>query len=171
MKIIEAMKMIKELLIKSEDLRTKIANHCSDLDFSTPVYADPKKQVSEWLQAHSDILKEINKLRFQIQKTNIMTNVTIEFNSVQVTKTIAEWIHRRRDLAKYDLEAWSKLGDRNLKEGFLNPTQQGGQQIPIKIIRYFDPVERDNKIDMYRKEPSLIDRTLEVTNAVTDLIQ
>jgi hypothetical protein len=36
---------------------------------------------------------------------------------------------------------------------------------------YFDPAERDKKIEIFRSEPSLIDRTLEVINCTTDLIE
>jgi hypothetical protein len=170
MKLIEGMKLIKELLTKAEDLRKKVGQHCADLDFETPLYADQKRQVSEWMQAHSDIMKEVLGLRFRIQKTNLATAVPIELGGKPVNKTIAEWIHRRRELAKLELEAWSKLGDRNLKEGALPPSIPGGEPKPVKIRRYFDPLERDKKIDLYRSEPGIIDRTLEVVNATTDLL-
>lgn len=168
MKLIESMKRIKDLTVKAADLQVKVANTCANLDYETPVYADPKGQVSEWIQAHGDILKEILKLRVAIQKTNLATSVTIELGGIQVTKCIAEWIHRRRDLAKMEMDMWAKLGDRGLKEGVIN--QSTGEPKQIKIVRHFDPKQRDTKIDLYRLEPSLIDATLEVTNAVTDLI-
>lgn len=168
MKLIEAMKRIKELTVKAQDLQGKVANNCANLDIETPLYPDPKAQVSEWLQAISDITKEILKLRVGIQRTNLATPVTIELNGVQVTKCIAEWIHRRRDLAKFEMDAWAKLGDRGLKEGVFN--QSTGEQRQLKIVRWFDPKERDAKIELYRSEPSKIDGTLEVINAVTDVL-
>ena len=167
MKLIEGMKKLKDLAIKAEDLRSKVKTACANLDIETPLYAEPRKQVQEWLQAHSDLLKEILRLRVAIQKTNIQTPVTIELGGKQVT--IAEWIHRRRDLAKLDMDAWTVLGDRGLKEGYIN--QSTGQTVQVKIVRHFDPQERDAKIDLYRSEPSRIDATLEVVNAVTDLIE
>src|SRR5689334_161771 len=100
MKLIQAMKQLKDLGIKATDLRAKIAQFSADLSFETPMYPDQKAQISEWLQAHSDVLKEILRLRVAIQKTNINTPVTIELGGKQVVKSIAEWIHRRRDLAK-----------------------------------------------------------------------
>lgn len=169
MKIIEAMKKIKMLQEKAEDLRGKIGQHSADLDFETPLYADQRKQVGEWLQAHSDIMKEILKLRVAIQKTNLATSVTITLGGKDVVKTIAEWIHRRRDLAGFDLQAWQKLTDRGLREGTVQ--QSTGQLKEVKIRRYFEPVERDNKIEVYRTEPQVIDATLEVTNAITDLME
>lgn len=167
MKLIEAMKRIKELTVKAADLQAKVSVTCANLDYETPVYADPKGQVSEWIQSHGDILKEVMKLRFAIQRTNINTSVTIELGGANVTKSIAEWIHRRRDLANLEMTMWQKLGDRGLKEGVIN--QSTGEPKAIKIVRHFDPKERDAKIDLYRSEPSKIDATLEVVNAVTEL--
>ena len=169
MKIIEAMKQIKDLQRKAEDLRQKIGNHSADLDYETPLYENQKLQVSEWLQAHSDIMKEILRLRFAIQRTNIVTEVTITLAGKDVTKSIAEWIHRRRDLASFEQAAWAKLTDRGLREGTI--TQSTGQPKEVKIRRYFDPLTRDQKLDEFRSEPHQIDATLEVVNAITDLIE
>jgi len=170
MKLIEAMKLIKELQVKADDLRTKVKTYCADFDFETPMYPDQKRQVGEWIQAHSDILKEILKLRTRIQKTNLKTNVDIQLNGATVSKTIAEWIHRRRDLATSELAMWQGLGDKGMKEGQSLPsTSPGVPPTPVKIRRYYDPTERDNKVELYRSEPSVIDWTLEVVNATTDL--
>lgn len=171
MKIIEGMKKIKDLTKKADDLRNKIGLYCADLDYETPMYADQRKEVDGWLQAHGDILKEILALRVAIQKTNIETSVDIEIGGKTVTKTIAEWIHRRRDLATLDLAAWRKLSDRGLQEGALNSTTQAG--VPgreVRIRRYYDPKQRDERVELYTSEPMVIDARLEVVNAITDLI-
>lgn len=168
MKLIEAMKKQKDLQRKAEDIRGKIAVHCAHLSVESPTYGDKQReQVREWLQAHEDLLKEILKLRVAVQKTNILTPVVIEVGGKQVSKSIAEWIHRRRDLAKLDQDAWGKLGDKGLREG-VGKNSQGGD-IEVRIVRNFDPKERDNKVELYRSEPSVIDATLEVVNAVTEL--
>lgn len=170
MKIIEAMKQIKALSSKAEDLRDKIGKNCALLSFETPTYGnDQKAKIDEWLQSHSDVLKKILELRFAIQRTNIATNVTIELNGKQVTKTIAEWVHRRRDLAKLELEAWGKLGDRGLKEQNLQTTKDG-PVTEVRIRRFFDPEQRDQKRNEFLMEPHLIDSTLEITNATTELV-
>lgn len=170
MKLIEAMKKTQDLQRKAEDLRSKVALHCADLSHETPVYGErQREQVREWVQAHGDILKEILRLRTAIQRTNLATPVSIEIEGKPVSKTIAEWIHRRRDLAKMDEAMWKMLGDRGLKEGILQGSQ--GQTQEVKIRRYFDPVERDRMLETYRSEPMTIDATLEVVNAVTDLIE
>lgn len=168
MKIIEAMKKIKELQIKAEDLRKKVGTYCADQSHETAVYGDQQKtKIKEWLQGHGDVIKEILKLRISIQRTNLATDVTIELGGKQVTKSIAEWIHRRKELAKSEELAWGSLTDRNLREGTIATST--GEKQEIKIRRYYDPSERDANIDLYRTEPGIIDRTLEVTNAITDI--
>ena len=172
MKIIEAMKAIKRLVEKSADLRKKIQTYCADLDFETPTYGtadDQRSTVAGWLQSHSDVLKEILHLRVSIQRTNILTPVTITFGDKSVTKSIAEWIHRRRDLAQLEMSGWSMLTDRGLKEGLANTT--AGATKEVRIRRYYDPKMRDGMLELYRTEPSIIDATLETVNAITDLIE
>jgi hypothetical protein len=115
-------------------------------------------------------MKKILELRTSIQRTNLATTVPIELGGKTVTKTIAEWIHRRRDLAKSELEMWGKLTDRNLKEGSIPSTMVGGEPKMVKLRRYYDPLERDKAVDLYRTEPGIIDRTLEVTNAISELV-
>lgn len=171
MKIIEALKKIKDLQRKADDLRTKVGQYCADLDCETATYPDQRRQIHEWLQSHTDIVKEILHLRVSIQRTNINTPVSIELGNVHVTKSISEWIHRRKDLAKLDQDVWSKLTDRNLKESYSNKLTNSSPEQVIKRRLYFDPSERDKKMELYRSEPSKIDATLEVVNAVTDLME
>jgi hypothetical protein len=170
MKLIEAMKMLKILGEKAKDLRAKISIHCANLSVEKPTYEDQKAQIKEWLQSHSDILKKILELRTNIQRTNLATKTKIELGGVVVEKTIAEWIHRRRDLAILELEAWGKLTDRNLKESNLQ-TSKDLPATEIRIVRFFDPKDRDTKMELYRSEPLTIDATLEVVNATTDLVE
>lgn len=165
------MKLIKELQKKAEDLRGKVALHSADMSLETPLYTDQKRQVSEWIQAHSDVLKEILKLRIAVQRTNLATNVDLQLGGKTVTKSIAEWIHRRRDLATLELEIWGKLTDRGIKEGQLIPASiPGAPHTPVTVRRYYDPTEKDAKMELYRAEPGVIDRTLEVVNATTEVI-
>jgi hypothetical protein len=170
MKLIQAMKKLKDLNLKAEDIRKKVQQHAADLTIESPVYPDQKRQVTEWIQAHGDILKEILHLRVAIQRTNLATNVTIELDGKHVHKSIAEWIHRRRDLAKIEMSMWQGLTDRNLKEQNL-VTAPGGPVTEIRVRRYYEPADRDKKIEAYRTEPSVIDATLEVTNATTELLE
>lgn len=180
MKVIEGLKQVKELLRKADDLRQKVAQHCADMENEKPVYGsgtdgmDPagqREQVNQWIQAHTDVLREVEKLRLRIQQTNLSTMVTIKVGDNQVTKSIAAWIHRRKDLASGDMALWASLGDRNLRPVNWSPSGKIDENTRvIHVRRYFDPKLRDKMIEAYRSEPATIDATLEVVNATTDLL-
>jgi gas vesicle protein len=170
MKLIEALKKIKNLQEKADDLKSKVHTYCADQSHETPTYGDnQKEQIKEWIQSYEDTLKEILRLRVAIQKTNLQTPVTIELGGKAVTKSISEWIHRRRDFADRSLQLWKGIGDRGLREG--NIKTSTGEMQEVKIRRYYEPRERDEKVELYRSEPTIIDSVLEVKNAVTDLIE
>ena len=167
------MKKIKYLRKKVDDLTGKIQQNAADYDHEKPPYGTPeeqKEQVKMWIQSAEDVIKEILSLRVAIQATNISTDCSIELGGKQVTKTIAEWIHRRRDLADLNKAVWNALGTsgRNQKHiAFKN--MEGDEQVAALRFHY-DPAQRDKMKDVYAEEPSLIDGALEVKNAVTDLV-
>lgn len=172
MKLIEALKKIKDLERKAQDIRKKIKDNSAISSIQTPPYGTEgqTKKVAEWLQAHSDLLKEILRLRVAIQRTNLDTEVTVELGKTIVKKSLAEWIHRRRDLAKLEIEAYKMLTDRNIAEEAA-VRLPSGEQAKVTIVRFFDPAVRDKMIDDLTTEISLIDGRLEIANAVTDLIE
>lgn len=170
MKIIEGLKLAKELQIKADDLRKKIANHSAHLSVETPVYPDQKGQVSKWLQAHGDITQELAGLHVRIARTNLATVIGIKIGDKVLEKSITEWVYRRRVLAKLDETAWSFLTDRNLKEGAFPSSTAGGEPTKVTIARCYDPVQRDERVTLYKSEPGQIDRSLEVANATIELL-
>lgn len=169
MKIIEAMKRVKLNDEKIADLQAKVAGVSANLTIETPLYGDQTgKHIAEWLQACEDIGQENIRLLVDIQRTNMATPVTIEVGGKAVTKSIAEWVWRRRRYAAQDLVSWQKLTDRGLKEGFGQSST--GVPLEIKIVRHYDPLKRDAKLAEYRAEPHEIDAALEIVNATTDLL-
>lgn len=175
MKIIEGLKKVKDLQKKAEDLRVLVRDNCVRSSLETDKYPEQTKKVSGWIQSHSDLLKEILHLKIAIQRTNLETEVTIELGEKVVIKSIAEWIHRRGNvrgregLSNLELSMWEKLGDRGIQEGYA--TSPSGDKMEVKIIRFFDPAERDKRRLDLQSEPITIDSKLEVVNAVTDLIE
>ena len=170
MKIIEAMKRVKANKEKIADLQQKIAQYCANLSFETLVYgADTTNKVREWLQSCTDVSQENIRLLTAIQRTNSATQVPITLGDKTVVKSIAEWVWRRREYAALDLKTWQMLTDRNLKEGMGQNSQ--GSPVEVKIVRHFDPVQRDKMSAMFKSEPHEIDAALEVVNAVTDLVE
>lgn len=167
MKIIEAMKKVKANREKVEDLLEKIKQNSAHLSHENPMYPDPKAKIIEWKQSVHDTNQETVKLLTRIAKTNLETNVTMELGGKNVTKSIAEWIWRRREFAGLDHKAYMAMTNRGLKGGlFQNST---GNHTEVQVILNFDPNDRDIKAELFRTEPSIIDSTLEVVNATTDL--
>lgn len=62
MKLIEALKKIKELQQKASDLRDLVKQNCARSSIETDKYPEQDKKVSGWIQSHSDILREILRL-------------------------------------------------------------------------------------------------------------
>ena len=169
MKIIEGMKRIKELNIKCQDLKSKVEKYAADLDFENPTYPDQKGQIREWVQSYQDSVKEMERLKLAVQKTNLATSVVVEIADKKITKSIAAWILRRRKLAKMDASIWQSLTDRGMKDGSFKQTD--GTNREVKVRRYFDVKEKDQKVVEYNSEPMIIDRTLEVINCITELME
>jgi hypothetical protein len=172
MKIIEAMRKRDNLLDKAEDLRQKISKHAAYLSVETPVYGtkeDQSKKIQEWLDSHRDCLREVMRLRLAITRTNAITPVTIELGGKQIKRTIQEWIFRRQTMAALERNAWASLNDGGRKEGQMR--QSNDEIIDVKIIRCYQPAQRDEFTEIFRSEPAEIDGTLEVINATTDIVE
>lgn len=168
MKIIEALKKIKDLLRKSEDIRGLISNNCAKMSYEADSYDNQRGKIDGWLHAHHDIVLEVETLRERISRTNLETKVTIDIGGKEITKCIHNWISRRRDLSQLDLRAWHGLTDKGLADQRVRST--AGEAAEYKVIRFYDPDEKDKKMDMYKSEKLIIDAKLEVVNATTDLI-
>lgn len=168
MKIIEALKKIKDLQRKASDLRNKVQDCSAKMSFESDKYENQKEKVAGWLQSHHDILREIESLREKIAETNLRVMVPIEIGGKEVKKSIHSWISRRRDLAQLDMMAWRMLTDRGLRDQAVRG-ETTKEVVEFKVVQFFDPEERDRMIDMYKSEVVLIDSKLEVVNAVTDL--
>lgn len=168
------MKRVKANKEKIADLQKKIGEHCAHLSHETPLYGEKTAdQVTEWIQSAQDCVQENIRLLVCIARTNLATEATIDLGADgqrrPVTKTLAEWVWRRREYAAIDLATWARLTDRNLREGKM----QSSTEVPIevKIVRSYNPERRDKKLAEYKAEPHEIDAALEVINAITDLIE
>lgn len=169
MKIIEALKTIKLNRQKIADFQQRISKLAATTNLETPQYGeDQKKQVEALVQSCHDLGQDNIALTIRIQKTNLATPVSIDLGDKTVTRTIAEWVARRREYAGADFTTYSMLSDRGIKEGHIAVPGQT-EKVEIKIVRHFDVAARDAKLDQLRAEPILIDSALEIINAVTDL--
>jgi hypothetical protein len=170
MKIVEAMKRVKSNKEKITDLVTRIGQVSAHLSHETPVYgAETASKITEWAQSCNDLTQENVRLLVAISRTNLATMATITLGDHSVTKSLAEWIWRRREYAALDMKVWGAMTDRNLKEGQMQSTT--GIPFDVKIVRNYDPNLRDKRVAEFKSEPHEIDSTLEVINAVTDLVE
>lgn len=170
MKIIEAMKRVKANKEKIADLQARIGQVSAHLSHETPIYGpETSTKIVEWAQACDDLTQENIRLLCGISRTNLVTTASIMLGEKSVTKSLAEWIWRRREYAAIDLKTWSGMTDRGLKEG--SGQTSTGIPFEVKIVRNYDPSRRDQKVSEYKTEPHEIDAALEVVNAVTDLVE
>ncbi len=170
MKIIEALKKTQYLTKKVIDLKGKIYVGAADTELDIPLYTNQKEKVSEWLQATQDILLEIETIKHRIQKTNVLTEVSIELGGKIVTKSISRWIMRRRDLATMQKDAWMALTDRGLKPQASRQTNS--DKIKHYLVRrYYDQEMKDKMVGLLDAEPTIIDGKLEIINVITDLLE
>jgi hypothetical protein len=170
MKIIEAMKKVKANKAKIADLQTKISQISAHLSHETPLYGtQTPEKINEWTQSCEDLSQDNIRLLVSIALTNLKTNATIELGGRQVTKTLAEWVWRRREYAALDLRTYSVMTDRGLKEGTFNAST--GVPMEVKLVRNYNPERKDKKMAEFQSEPHDIDSALEVVNAVTDLVE
>lgn len=176
MKLVEAMKDTKGALRKMEDLRKKISQYCADLDCMQPTYGSPeeqKKKISEWLQSHNDLAFKLTDLRKAIQLTNLQTSVTIKVGDNDVTRSIAEWVIRRREIIDFQLLAYNDLSDKGLADRGLRAMGNIDEAKKLSTARvrfYFDASERDKNIEVLKNEKESIDKALEIVNATTELL-
>jgi hypothetical protein len=170
MKIIEAMRTIKVLNDKNAGLIGKIQQYCADDGQGEPHYQtveNQKAKVSEWIQSRKDCIKEIERLRLGIQRTNLATVVKVELGGVPIEKSIAAWIHRRRDLAGSEKQSFDALSCRFQPQA-MRDTE--GNAFVVNPRKYYDLEKREKMLDILQSEPTLIDAALEIANATTEVI-
>lgn len=169
MKIIEALKQLKLNTKKVADISARIALNSAKKSFEQSPYADPVAQVKEWCDQVEGLSKRNSELTLAIARTNAATQVTIELEGKQVTKSITEWIYRRRHGVLMDIAAVKALTNRGLKDEQIKQTDN--TILETKVVLHYDQKERDNRMDALQQEPTLIDTRLEMVNAVTDLLE
>jgi len=169
MKIIEALKELKLNVKKINDITARIALNSAKKEFEKSPYNDAPAQIKEWLDAVEGLSKRNGELTMKIAKTNATVQVTIELEGKQITKTIAEWIYRRRYGAAMELAAVKALTNRGLKDEQIKQTD--GTLLETKVVLHYDQKTRDQRMDALQQEPTLIDTRLEMINAVTDLLE
>lgn len=170
MKIIEALKKLKMNRKKIQDLQNLIRMNASHMESATKslAYANPKQKILEWEQSIHDLQKENAQLLARISKTNLETKATIEIGDNQITKTISEWIYRRREGVDFDIQTQQAKAT-TLKQ--VATKDEKGEIVVDNVVRNYDQAKRDELLMSLSSEKMLIDSQLEIVNAVTDLLE
>lgn len=172
MKVIEALKRIKSNRDKVNDLIEKISSNSARLSSQTSPYGDEataKAQVQSWIDSVRSILRENEVLANRVHRTNVATPITVELGGKQVTKSIDEWLTRRKDGVDLEQYMWASIGDRGLKETLV--TNPDGTTSHVTLVRHYDVKQRDENKSVMLTEKSDIDAALEIANATVDLFE
>lgn len=171
MKLIEAMKSIKRIQNRIEAKNSKIREHAARLENEEEHYT--REDVQRMVQSNIDSIAEIARARLAITATNLATSVTIKIGDEHVTKPIAYWILRRRELADLERSVIGSLNDRNLQPvAYKIENKEGPDEVGVhNVVRNFSIKGRDERMSALSEEPALIDAALEIANATTDLVE
>ena len=169
MKIIEGLKQLKLNTKKVADISARIALNSAKKSFEQSPYEDPVAQVKEWCDQIEELSKRNSELTLAIARTNAATQVTIELEGKQITKSITEWIYRRRHGVAMELAGVKALTNRGLKDEQVKQTDN--TLLETKVVLHYDQKSRDQRMDALQQEPTLIDTRLGMVNAVTDLLE
>lgn len=169
MKLIEGLKTLKLHQKKIVEIQALIALNSARKSIEKSAYKDPTAQVAAWIASSESHNFEAERLTRRIQLTNLSTQVTVTLNGQAITKSISEWVYRRRYGAPNALKTYRMLTDRNLKPEVMK--QNDGSLLEIDVVRHFDSEHRDKMLSLYHDEPTIIDMALEIVNATTDLME
>lgn len=170
MKIIEALKELPLIEKKIAKNIQQIQQYSSEADnghMSLP-FGDAEKQAKEvdsLVQSTNDLVSRSATLR----RVLALTNATIHVEIGGVSRTISEWIsYRERGFAN-QLNALRALND-SIAKGNLNKVGFDEQE-GIKIARFYDEKDRNEKVLAVEDIQGQLDARLEMVNATTNLVE
>ena len=155
MTILEALKKIKHLDRKIEKTHKRISRWCSYVDTDDPLYnAD---DIRAMMQSAEDLIRERNRLRHLIHKTNIATVVTFQHKEL----TLDELLILRTLTLPAMLAGVTLL--RRREKGFHD-------QKEAKVVLQYDPKKRDKTIESIENTIAELDAFLDSVNITTNLV-
>ena len=172
MKIIEAMKELKLIEKKIVKNTEAIALYSSGFDVEKPAFETEAKQrdeVQSLVQSNEDLLKRYAMLKAAIDKTNLVTTVSL----MGTDYTIHNLLVLKRKAGELLKKTYMSLNTSSAdmrKNALISGYNRGDNaKVPV-VIRYFDEKKRNEKLNNIDNFLSAIDARLEVVNAVTNLV-
>jgi hypothetical protein len=172
MKIIEALKEFPLLEKRIEKNIELVQKYSSELDLGKAEYTfgsneNQTKEVTSLLQSTDDLIARRAKLRRALAVTNAKIKVTI----LGKERTITEWIEYREKGCDLQVKALNALNDKTASLQL--QANQGKLDLAagVRVVRFYDEKEKNEKANKLMEEKSVIDASLEIVNATTDLTE
>lgn len=172
MKIIEVLKELPLIDRKISKIVGHIHTYSSEVmegqnhEFTFGTAEEQRKHVDSLIQSGNDLVARRAKLRRALAITNAEVEVTIG----GMTKSISEWIDYRERGMQDMLNVVSSLSVQNAQSvlrGTGNQTFDASEG--IKIVRFYDEAQRNERYNELAEIQGKIDAQLEMVNATTDL--
>ena len=160
---LKKLKLIEKKFLKNRELIYKYAAISST---EKPYFDNEKeqeKQVESLIQSNIDLAGEYSKLKQDIDKTNLATEIEIMWKK----DSIAWFILQKRKLLEQVKATYEQLNDDNIKRRGAVATVDWVQPT---IIRFYDEKDKNEKINAIVELQSEIDWQLEVINATTEIL-
>jgi len=154
MKIIQALKKIKQLSRKIETTKERISTWCSYQSDEEPLYTD----IQGMKQSVFDMQAEIAKIRHAIHVLNATTKVNFKGKET----TLDELLLEATVTIPSKLALLSSLRRKEKNRYIQN-------QADVKIILQYDPLERDKEVDKLIELTAEINDFIDVCNITLEL--
>lgn len=171
MKLIEA---LNRLALTEKKLQSKysfIQRYSARPNFRDDAFAgkageNEAKKVAEAIQGANDLIDEHEKLKRDIDYTNMVTKVRVGTKEYSIHSLI---LHKRF-LCKLKSQVYGSLSDAQAHaEVNALRSKQGEQKINAQVVYNFDVSEREAKQVEFMELQSNIDSALQIANAKIDL--
>lgn len=170
MKIIEGMKELSLISKKLTVIKENLSKYSSLLSCEKPIFDSEQEQRDEILkliQSGKDLITRWIYIKTAIEHTNLITRIKVCGKRL----TIAEALHWKRSMCQ-ELEALYKCLTNTQSCAKLNNMMRGITSLdnPITIVAMYDEKKKNEWINEHTEFIGSIDSTLEITNAITELI-
>lgn len=171
MKLIEA---LNELALTEKKLQSKysfIQRYSARPNFRDDAFAgktgeSEAKKVAEAIQSANDLIDKHEKLKRDIDYTNMVTKVRVGSKEYSIHSLI---LHKRF-LCKLKTQVYTSLSDAQAQMEVNQLRAKGGdQKVNVQVVYNFDLADREAKQVEFMELSTNIDSALQIANAKIDL--
>ena len=156
--ILQVLKKIKHLDRKIEKNQERIKK-CGS--YITPTEEKPIYEPLKLIQSVKDMIIEVYKLKHSLHYTN--ATIKIKYRDKDIT--IDELLLMRTIIIPKFIETYKLLRSKSLNQRYSDVVYEKGS----KVVRLYDPQERDKKIDKLENELAYIDCMLDEINITQEV--